>query len=1592
MKKLRIKFLMLVLLLSIKSIAYCVVAYPYPFQFKQPDGLMITIQLKGDEMVHWAETIDGYTLLNNGKNGWEYAVRNANGSISSSGVLAHEVGTRSISEKKLIAKTSKKLRFSTQQVAMLKSAWNIHAKGGNTPSKAFTPYGTRKLVMILIGFPDKPFSYSKTDFENLMNQTGYNLNGAQGSVKDFFLETSYNHFNVTTTVAGPYMADSALAYYGAPNGSAHDIRARDLMTEAIAKADPDLNYADFDNDGDGSVDGVYIVYAGYGEATSGDVNTIWPHASSIPTQILDGVSVARYSCSNELLGSSGTSITTIGVICHEFGHVCGAPDYYDTDYETNGQYDGAGKWDVMSTGVYNGTPSGCKPAHMVPIDKIRFNWVTPILLSADASVSVSDITTNPVIYRYNTTTDNEYFLIENRQKTGFNSYVSGHGMIIYHVDGNFISTAGNAINVSSHQGMYPVAANSTTSNGVAVSPSNIGSSGCPWPGTTNKTTFDDATTPNSKSWAGNNTNASLTNIAEVGGVVSFCYKSCPDINPAYNFTAVADNGSQINLSWLKNEVNNDVIIAFNTSNTFGDPLNGTTYNVNDILSGGGTIIYKGPASAYNHTGLSPTTDYFYRIWSVNSTPNYSAGTTTSAQTLCASLAVLPYDEGFEGGAIPSCWTQVTEKGSNLWSIQTSGINSHPATPHSGAKLIRCNTLVGGAEYITKLITAPIDLSGSTNPVLKFWHTQQSWDGSQDMLKVYYRTSATDSWKLLTQYTSSISDWTLETIALPDASANYFIAFEATAKTGYGVCIDNIDIRSEDCVSGLWLGTVSSNWFDPQNWCGNIPGIASNVTIPSGTPFSPIINATGAVCRNITIDNGTTVAMDATTAYTLSVSGDWINNGTFTAGIGTVKFNGTNNLQTISGTSTTTFNILEVAKGSVDRILEATSLIALSATTNPLKLTSGTFKLSSNSTLTPFTTSPTIQSSQGIWNNGGTIISSARTWYLAGQFTNSSGTTSINNLYFYTATGSINIIGGNVNISNYIAPYLTGTTVYTQSGGMVNISSAAAAPPFDLTSGCTFNMSGGSIVIQKASAAGALYDYRNLASTYNVTGGTLQIGNASTTGSPTIRINTTVPIYNLVVNATGTPKAQFVANSPSVKNDLNIAAGTTLLGNNLNFSVGGNWNNSGVFTPGIGIVTFNGSVNQTVASGSNNFYGIEINNANGLTASENLNISNSLTLTAGDVNMGIYTLTLGTSASAVGTLNYSAGSVIGKMKRWFGNSTNSGNTGLFPLKFGANYRPVLVEYTTAPTAGGSLTAEFKTAPLTLTLPATTTIPAHGACTGDFNISSLSSDGYWRVDPLDGLTGGTYNITLTGTGFESINNLCELAALKGTNGANWATVGTPAEPSGRTGAPVVQCIGATGWSTWGIGRGSSNLPVELIGFSAKCKSDRVEIQWQTASESNNDYFELQCSFDAVNWTVIKKVKGAGNSNSLLTYTVEDLLLKNTNVYYRLKQVDFDGAYSVSQIISKNCNPDFNGQDINIYPNPVNSTLKITFENNVKTYQAVKISTILGNNIYESPIQLLDSEDELSIDVSGFAKGTYFVQLIGTDRQISKKIVVN
>ena len=240
------------------------------------------------------------------------------------------------------------------------------------------------------------------------------------------------------------------------------------------------------------------------------------------------------------------------------------------------------------------------------------------------------------------------------------------------------------------------------------------------------------------------------------------------------------------------------------------------------------------------TALSATTLYHLRAYATNSNGTYY-GDDLTFTTSCGSISSFPWTEGFENaGSIPSCWTQEQVNSSGInWTFITGSGNNHPAAAHGGTYNACLKDATSG-NNISRLISPSLNLSGISSPTLTFWHTQAVWSGDQDKLSIYYRTSSTGTWTLLTTYTASITSWTQETISLPAGSSDYYIDFEGNAKYGYGVCIDDVSVTgtliptlavtpanqnvTAAAGSTTFSVTSNSNWTvsSDQTWCTLAP--------------------------------------------------------------------------------------------------------------------------------------------------------------------------------------------------------------------------------------------------------------------------------------------------------------------------------------------------------------------------------------------------------------------------------------------------------------------------------------------------------------------------------------------------------------------------------------------------------------------------------------------------------------------------------------------------------------------------------------------------------------------------------------------------
>ena len=371
------------------------------------DGTEIRVQLRGDEHLHFWTT----------ENGDCYIEQNDS----------------------IMLVSPEQIRQRYQQS---RRTANMAASRLQSPSKVSigerTHYlGKKKGLVILVEFSDIKFRPANDleKYKRILNEEGYSAGNFRGSVSDYFKEQSAGQFELDFDVVGPYTMSQNQKYYGQNDASGNDLRPDEMLIEACKAANDEVNFANYDWDGDGEVDQVFVLYAGKGEADGGSVNTIWPHMASLKNDYgksltLDNIIINTYACSNEIDPSG--NIEGIGCFCHEFSHCMGFPDFYDILY--TGQF-GMGEFDLMCSGSYNG--GAFLPAGYTAHEKMMCGWKEPIVLAADDVTvdSLQPMSNNGDTYIiYNDAHPDEYFMIENRQKTGFDAGYPGKGLLITHVD------------------------------------------------------------------------------------------------------------------------------------------------------------------------------------------------------------------------------------------------------------------------------------------------------------------------------------------------------------------------------------------------------------------------------------------------------------------------------------------------------------------------------------------------------------------------------------------------------------------------------------------------------------------------------------------------------------------------------------------------------------------------------------------------------------------------------------------------------------------------------------------------------------------------------------------------------------------------------------------------------------------------------------------------------------------------------------------------------------------------------------------------------------------------------------------------------
>ena len=523
------KLLSTLLLVLSTYVCWAIPAAPTPRKIQQPDGTFVTLRLNGDEYLNYTTTADGFTVVKNERGFWVYASKQADGTLAATHVVAHDEADRQTDEKAFLDNTPRRIKpqMDSRMAEMRQENRVRRAQTLQQRRAARYDYSKFRGLIILVEYNDRSFLYGD-EMNDIMNdiankenykgdsRTNYvdeskGIDGRfYGSVYDYFRDNSNGRFQPKFDIVGPVKV----------NYSQYDVDGDEnmlpVLTDAVKAADPLVDFSKYDGNGDKIVDLVYFLFAGHGSHITGnDPRLLWPHQSYFERMVKDGVRLGVYACSTEYQRDENCPMLTgIGAFCHEFSHVLGLPDFYDTDYEESGgisPYPSA--WSLMAGGASNGDDR--YPSNYSLYERYLVGFCDkPTVLNEAGTYSMREVTTNEGFWLKSPLKD-EFFIIENRQQTGWDTYLPGHGMLAYRVDrSDEDAWTGNYLNVDPDHMYYEMLYAGGFQGG--NSPYD------PFPGMGNVTMLTNYTSPaNLRTWSGQECDYGIIHIKENNGIVSF---------------------------------------------------------------------------------------------------------------------------------------------------------------------------------------------------------------------------------------------------------------------------------------------------------------------------------------------------------------------------------------------------------------------------------------------------------------------------------------------------------------------------------------------------------------------------------------------------------------------------------------------------------------------------------------------------------------------------------------------------------------------------------------------------------------------------------------------------------------------------------------------------------------------------------------------------------------------------------------------------------------------------------------------------------------------------------------------------------------
>ena len=508
-------------------VARAVPADPTPAIVTQPDGTTLTLVLHGDEFMNYLTTSDGYTVVKNKAGYYTYARIDGNDLVASNCIARDN---RTAADRAYLAGVPKGLT-SPAMVQRGKKMLNHRndllrgiGHGGHMDYDKF------RGLIILINYTDRvfddyvPSNYTPIDFYEAMvnshDYQGYTLPygtkvEAIGSVRDYYYDNSFHQFDPHFDILGPVDVPYACT-------DAHQFKCDSIFFAALEALDPEVDFSQYDTDEDGTADMVFFLVAGHGsDVTANNRDYLWPHMKNFENSpVLDGVNFRLYACSTNMTGEEDeyrinyNNVAGIGTFCHEFSHVLGLPDLYDADSDGSGGVNSKHPmtWSVMASGFRSN--SGRNPAGYSLFERYALGFAQPTLIDSVGTVSVPALEKTNTGYRMNTANENEYFLIENRQRIKWDKNLAGPGMLIWRIDSTNVDVWENNLVNSNPNRMYCELLRAKFS-GISDSYND------PFPGVANVTSITNISEPSLRTWDGKMSKYAFVNIAQADSIITF---------------------------------------------------------------------------------------------------------------------------------------------------------------------------------------------------------------------------------------------------------------------------------------------------------------------------------------------------------------------------------------------------------------------------------------------------------------------------------------------------------------------------------------------------------------------------------------------------------------------------------------------------------------------------------------------------------------------------------------------------------------------------------------------------------------------------------------------------------------------------------------------------------------------------------------------------------------------------------------------------------------------------------------------------------------------------------------------------------------